>query len=164
MDITPYLTAIMAIIGMVIGTLVSPKINQKINAEHNRRDLLFKKKLEYFEKLTETIEENKRMYHQIIGKLGNSSNKEIDKIICELKEKRKNLLVKSSPLYFDTRKFSEVIVHFVRIERNIFQKVEQVKDKKNDKENLIEQLKEDMKKLNIKEREIIIEMRRELGK
>jgi len=160
MDITPYLTAIMAIMGMVVGTLVSPKINQKINMEHNRKDLIFKKKLEYFETLTETIEDNKKLYHQLIGKLENSKNfKDIAK---ELKEKRKNLLIKSSPLYFDTQKLSEKIIHFVMIEKNIFQKIEQAD--KNNKDETIEQIKDDLKRLNIKEKEIILEMRKELSK
>lgn len=164
MDITPYLTAVVMLLGILVGTLITPKINQRVSTEYNRKDLLFKKKLEYFEALTETIEENKRMYHQIIGKLENFSNKEIEKIIRELKQKRKNLLIKSSPLYFDTQKFSEKIIHFARIEKDFFQKVEQMEERTNDKDEIIEQLKEDLKKLNAKEREIIIEMKKELSR
>ena len=163
MDITPYLTAIMAVLGMVVGTLVSPRVNQKVNAEHNKKDLIFKKKLEYFEKIAEIIEENKRMYHQIIGRIECSkNNKETAKIVEELKQSRKNFLMKSSPLYFDTRILSDKIVNFVRIEKEIFQEIEQIEQDK--KEEIIEQLKENIKKLNMKANEIICEMKKELSR
>ncbi|MDD5012186.1 MAG: hypothetical protein PHQ66_00865 [Candidatus Nanoarchaeia archaeon] len=163
MDITPYLTAIMAVIGIAVGTLVSPKINQRINMEHNRKDLIFKKKLEYFEKIAETIEENRRMYHQIIGRIECSkNNKETNEIIAELKQARKNFLIKSSPLYFDTRSLSEKIVNFVRIEKEIFSELEKIKE--SEREKIIGQLKENMKKLNMKANEIICEMKKELSR
>jgi hypothetical protein len=162
-DITPYLTAIMAIIGIVVGTLVSPKINQKVNAEHNKKDLIFRKKLEYFEKIAETIDENRRMYHQVIGKIECSKNKkETNQIIEELKQTRRNFLMKSSPLYFDTRSLSEKIVNFVKIEKEIFLEIEEIE--KDKKEGTIEQLKENIKKLNVKANEVIIEMKKELSK
>ncbi len=162
MDITPYLTAIMAVIGIAVGTLVSPKINQRINMEHNRKDVIFKKKLEYFEKIAETIEENKRAYQQVVGKIECSkSNKENKIIIAELKQSRKNFLIKSSPLYFDTKILSEKIINFVRIEKDIFQKIENAEIVS---EEVTWQLKEDLKKLNMKANEIICEMKRELSK
>jgi hypothetical protein len=162
-DITPYLTAIMAIIGIAVGTLVSPRVNQRVNAEHSRKDLIFRKKLEYFEKIADTIEENKRLYHQIIGKIECSkNNKETSQIIEDLKQTRRNFLIKSSPLYFDTRSLSEKIVDFVRIEKEIFREIEKIKEDK--KEEAIEQLKENIKKLNMKANEIICEMKRELSK
>jgi hypothetical protein len=165
MDITPYLTAAIMLLGILVGTLITPKINQKVSAEHNRKDLIFKKKLEYFEKIAEVIESNKRMYHQIIGKLECSkNNKENEKIIGELKQERKKFFIKSSPLYFDTRKLSEKIIYFVRVEKNIFQKVEQIKESKDGKEEIIEQLKDEVKKLNIKGNEILYEMKKELTK
>lgn len=163
MDFTPYLTSIMAILGMVVGTLVSPKINQKVNAEHNKKDLIFRKKLEYFEKIAETIEENKRMYQQIIGKIECSkNNKETNKIIEELKQTRKNFLMKSSPLYFDTQRLSEKIKDFVRIEKEIFREIELIE--KDKEEEAIEKLKENIKKLNQKANEIICEMKKELSR
>jgi hypothetical protein len=164
-DITPYLTAVVMLLGILVGTLITPKINQKVNTEHNRKDLIFKKKLEYFEKIAEVIESNKRMYHQIIGKLECSKNKkDADKIVEELKQERKKFFIKSSPLYFDIRKLSEKIIFFVRIEKNIFQKIEQIKEDRDEKEDIIEQLKEDVKKLNIKGNEVLYEMKRELAK
>lgn len=153
----------MAVIGIAVGTLVSPKINQRINMEHNRKDLIFKKKLEYFEKIAETIEENRRMYHQIIGRIECSkNNKETNEIIAELKQARKNFLIKSSPLYFDTRSLSEKIVNFVRIEKEIFSELEKIKE--SEREKIIGQLKENMKKLNMKANEIICEMKKELSR
>jgi len=165
MDLTPYLSAIVMLLGLLVGTLITPKISQKVNSEYSKKDLIFKKKFEYFEKIAEIIEENRRMYRQIIGKLECSkSSKEITKIIEELKQKRKCFLMRSSPLYFDTQRFSEKIIWFVKIEKNIFQKVEQLKEKIVEKEEILEKLKEDVKKLNTKGFEIIVEMKREISK
>jgi xanthosine utilization system XapX-like protein len=162
MDITPYLTAVVMLLGILVGTLITPKINQKVSTEHNRKDLIFKKKLEYFEKIAEVIEENRRMYQQIVGKLTCAkSKKEIKKIIEEVKQTRKKFLIKSSPLYFDTRILSEKIMNFVRIEKNIFYEAEKMN---NSKDEFLETLKENVKRLNIKSNEIICEMKRELSR
>jgi len=162
MDITPYLTAVVMLLGILVGTLITPKINQKVNTEHNRKDLIFKKKLEYFEKIAEIIEENRRMYQQTVGKLTYAKNKiEIKKIVEELKQTRKKFLMKSSPLYFDTRILSEKIMNFVRIEKNIFYEVEKID---NNQDEVLENLKENVKRLNSKSNEIICEMKRELSK
>lgn len=163
MELAPYLTSIMAILGMVVGTLISPKINQRVNTLYNRKDFLFKKKFEYFEKIAETLEDNKRMYQKIIGKVESSKKeKDIQKIITELKNERRNFLIKSSPLYFDTRGFSEKIIDFVRIEKNIFQNIEQLKKEKTKRDEILEQLKGNVKRLKSKGNEVLYEMKKEL--
>jgi len=128
--------------------------------------LLFKRKLEYFEKIVDTIEKNKRIYHQAVGKIENSSNsKEIKEIVGELKKNRKNFLIMASPLYFDTQKLSEKIIRFVRVEKEIFNRVSSLENKnKKDIPVLIEQIREIIGILNKRGNEIIFEMKKELSK
>lgn len=165
MDITPYLTAVIMLLGIIVGTIISPRVQHKIGTEYSRKDLLFKKKLEYFEKIMATMEKNRKMYLNAICKIEESETiPQINKIINEIKKERTNFLKMASPLYFDTQRFSEKIIHFVRIEKNIFQKIEKMKEDDSEKEDILEQLKEDVKKLNIKGNEILYEMKSELGK
>ncbi|VVB82362.1 Uncharacterised protein [uncultured archaeon] len=168
-DFTPYLTAAIMLLGILVGTLISPRINHQINTQHSRKDLIFKKRLEYFEKIAETIEQNKRLYHHAIGKINSSkNNKEVMKVIDELKTNRKNFLIKSSPLYFEEKvlgNFSIKIKHFVMIEKQIFHEVSKINEKdKEEREALIESLEEGMKRLNKKGDEIILDMRKELSR
>lgn len=166
MDFTPYITAAIMLLGILVGTLISPKIQHRVGREYGKKDLLFKKKLEYFEKIIETIEKNKRMYHQTICRIEEAKNKkEMEKIIEESKKNRKNFLIMASPLYFDTRKFSEKIINFVRIEKNIFNQMDKLKTKnKTEQEKGIERLEEGLRLLNNKGKDILIEMRKELSK
>ncbi len=168
MDLTPYLTAAIMLLGILVGTLISPRINQQVNTQYNKKSLIFQKKLEYFEKITETIEQNKKLYSQITGKIESSkNNKEIEKIINELKKNRQNFMVMSSPLYFHTRElknFSEKITHFVRIEKQFFNELSEMKEKdKWKKEELIERFREGQKKLNKIGNDIILDMKRGLS-
>ena len=168
MNFTPYLTATIMLLGILVGTLISPRINQQINTQYNKKSLIFQRKLEYFEKITETIEQNKKLYHQSIEKIESlKNNKEIKKIIDELKKNRQNFLVMSSPLYFHTRElkdFSEKIVHFVRIEKQIFNALSEMKERNNwKKDELIERLQEEQEKLNKIGNDIILNMKKELS-
>lgn len=160
------LTAIVGLIGVLAGTVISPRVNHQIGARVSRQDLLFKRKLEYFEKIVETIEKNKRMYQAAIGKIECiESNKEIKKVIEELKQNRKNFLIMASPLYFDTRRISETIIRFVRVEKEIFNRISALEDKeKKELPVLIESLKELLEILNRRGNGIILEMKRELSK
>ena len=47
------------LIGILVGTIISPRIQHKMGVQHGKKEVLFKKKLEYFEKIIETIEKNK---------------------------------------------------------------------------------------------------------
>ncbi|MCK9595623.1 hypothetical protein M0R19_00335 [Candidatus Pacearchaeota archaeon] len=124
------ITAIIGIVGILLGTLIAPRVNHNLGARYNRKDLLFKRKLEYFEKIVDTIEKNKRMYNQTIGKIEFSKDKkEIKKVVEELKQSRKNFLIMASPLYFDVRALSERIVRFVRVEKEIFNRISVLIDK-----------------------------------
>ena len=161
---TGSLTAIVGLVGVLLGAFVGPFMNHRLNNQYGRKDLIFKRKLEYFEKIAETIEQNKRIYHHAIGRIDFLKNsKEVNKVIEELKQNRKNFLIMSSPLYFNTRRFSEKIIDFVRIENEIFNRISELKNVNlNKKHSLIEQLNENLERLNRKSQEIIIEMRKEL--
>jgi len=163
MDFTPYLTAVIMLLGILVGTLISPRIQHRVGVEYNRKDLIFQRKLKYFENIIETIEKNKKVYSNIIYKIESETKLKIDKIIEELKRDRKKFFIMASPLYFNTKIFSEKIIHFVRIEKDIFNKMLQLKETNKDgKEEIIEQLKSNLKKLNKKGAEILYEMKKEL--
>jgi hypothetical protein len=134
--------------------------------EYSRRDLIFKRKLDYFEKILETIEKNKKVYDLAIKKIESSKNKmEIKNVLNELKQNRKNFMAMSSPLYFDVKNISERIIRFVRVEKEIFDRVSSLKNKdKKELPILIEQLKENIKRLNQRGDEILIEMKKELSR
>jgi hypothetical protein len=102
------------------------------------------------------------MYHNALCKIQNSKNKkETENIILELKQNRNNFFIMASPLYFNTRRFSDEIVSFVDIEKNIFENISKIRS--NNKET-IEKIKEDLEGLNRKSKEIIFDMKRELKK
>lgn len=156
------LTAIVGLVGVLLGALVGPFMNHRLSVRYNRRDLIFRRKLEYFEKISETLEQNKRRYHNAIGRIEFvKDNKEINLVIEELKQNRKNFLILSSPLYFNTRVFSQKIVEFVNIEKDIFNRILNIKEGK-DKDTEIQKLKDNMQELNRKSQEITLEMRKEL--
>jgi len=153
------------LLGILVGTLISPRIQHKMGVEYNRKGLIFQKKLEYFEDIIKTIEKNKKLYSNLIHKIESEKKLKVDKIIEELKEGRKKFLVMASPLYFNTRIISEKIIHFVKIEKEIFNKISQLKETDEDaKDEIIEQLKNNLKKLSKKGEEILYEMKKELSR
>ena len=156
------LTAVVGLVGVLLGALIGPFTNHQLGAKYNKKDLIFKRKLEYFERVIETIEKNRRMYYNSLCRIETiKNNKEIEIIIEELKQNRKNFLVMASPLYFNTKNFSEKIKSFVDIEKDIFDKVSEIKDNKQ-KAKIIEELKDNLEILNKKGDEIIFAMKREL--
>lgn len=164
-DITSYLTALVMLLGIIVGTIISPRVTHKIGAEQSRKDIIFKKKLEYFEKIVQTMEYNKKLYRNVLGKISAAKNDvEIQKLLDEIKKERKSFSMMSSPLYFnakDFRIFSEKITNFVRIEKQFFNIISDIIGKdRNKKEKLTKVLEEGMKKLNSKENEIILEMKK----
>jgi len=166
MDFTPYLTAGIMLLGILIGTLISPRIQHRMGIKHDRKNLIFQRKLKYFEEIVETIEKNKKMYSNLIFKIENSKTKsQTENIIEELKENRKKFFVMASPLYFNTKSFSEKIIYFVKIEKDIFNEISQFKEaNKGTKEEIVENLKDNLKKLNKKGEEILYETKKELAR
>jgi len=158
------LTTLFGLIGVLVGACIGPLINHRVAKEYDKKEFLFKKKMEYFEKILIIIEENKRMYKIAIKKIESiKDNKKINEIVGDLKKNRKNFLVMSSPLYFNTRNLSEKIIRFVRVERSIFERISGL-EKINKKESpvFIEQLKQNFNLLNKRGNEILTEMKKEL--
>jgi len=166
MDFTPYLTAMVMLLGLLVGTLISPRIQQKVGMEHSRKDLIFQRKLKYFESIIETIEANKKMYSNLIHRIEISKkNSQVNQVIEELKKSRKKFFISASSLYFNTQILSEKIIRFVKIEKDIFNKLHLFKEAdKEAKERIIEQLKNNLKNLNKRGLEILHEMRKELSR
>ncbi len=164
MDITPYLTVAVMLLGILVGTLISPRIQQSVGKEYNRKDLIFQKKFKYFESVIETIEANKKMYYNIIQKLDPSEkNSQINKVLEDLKKNRKKFFTSTSSLYLNPKIMSDKIVRFVRIEKDIFNRIEQLKGRnKEEKVRLIERLKMDLNNLNKRGDDILLEMKKEL--
>lgn len=164
-DLLSNITAIIMLIGILVGALISPRISNRISAEHSRKDLIFRKKLEYFEKILEIIEKNIRLYKQTIKEMEflSTNNKELKRLVIKLKENRKHFLIMSSPLYFDIKRISEKIIRFVRVEKEIFNRASLL-EKSRDKKIAIEELKKILEMLKRRGNDILIEMRKELAR
>lgn len=156
-------TVLVTLISLLCGAAAGSYFNLK----SARKDVLFKRKLEYFEKLAQDIEKNIRNHKKIILSLSVSSKKKnIEKNIIELKQNRKNFFVMASPLYFDITPMTNKITAFVNVEKNIFANLEKIMKSKNksDKENIIIELNNSLQMLNKAGNSIISEMRLELHK
>lgn len=145
------------------GILVGAYLNQRLSNKFARKDMIFKKKLEYFEKISEAIEGNIRIYRNSINEIKNIKKADIKKNLENMKEKRKNFFVLSSPLYFNTLRLSQKIKEFVRVESEIFWNFSNmVHINHRQKEEIIKKLEEDLEELRIKSSNILLEMRDEL--
>jgi hypothetical protein len=160
------LTTLFGLTGVLVGSLIGPLINHRVAKQYDKRELFFKKKMEYFEKILLTVEENKRAYNIAIKKIeAQQESKKVKEVIEELKKNRKNFFIMSSPLYFDTKYISEKIIRFVRVEKSIFERFSSLeKVNKKDLLRCIEQLKQNFSLLEKRGEEILLEMRRELGR
>ena len=160
------LTAAVGFFGVLVGTLIGPYINHKLNLKNTRKDIIFKRKLEYFEKLSESIEKNIRTYHNSITEAESAKKQKLKEIYEKLKQERKNFLIMASPLYFNIRNLSEKIVSFVDIEKELFKEFEKLTKSNNEsqKEKIISDLKEKLKSLVDFGNRIVYEMRKELHK
>ena len=161
MDInSSLLTIATALIGILCGAAVSSYFSLK----SARKDLIFKRKLEYFEKLSKDIEENLRLHKNIIMSLSESSKiKDVEDNLAKLKQKRKSFLINSCPLYFKTDRMTERIMAFVNAEKEIFGIIEALKNGgKTIKAQTIFDLRAALQKLNKALDDSFLEMRLEL--
>lgn len=165
---TSVLTIFVGMLGIILGTLIAPFLNHQLNLKYNRRDLMFKKKLEYFESLTSAIEENIRLYTGCLKEAERAkSEKAIEKIIERLKEGRKKFHVLSSPLYFNIKLLTQKIKIFVRFEQNIFyglQKLKQEIKVPEYKKRVIQIIKDQITQLEQAGNNAIFEMKKQLDK
>jgi hypothetical protein len=158
-------TAFVGLIGVVFGTLIGHYFNQQLSLRNSRKDIIFKRKLEYFEKLAETIEKNIKLYKNSFNAIkARKSHEEISKIVLEMKEKRMNFIIMASPLYLDVKKLSKIIVNFVQIEKEIFNRFEELSKEKNKKEieKELARLEEILNTLKYSGNYAVVEMKKEL--
>ena len=78
-----------------------------------------------------------------------------------MKERRKNFTIMASPLYFDIKNISKKIINFVSIEKEIFNKFEELERHKPDNKDLIE-LEEKINSLKFCANKILNEIRLEI--
>lgn len=162
---TGLLTVLVALMGVLFGTLISPYLNHRLNLRTSRRDLFFKRKLEYFEKIAENIDFNIRIYKNSISKLEEERNiKILKQELKKIKEERKNFRISSSPLYFDTHEIARRIKEFAELEKRIFLDLEKLIELKEIKKEIILDLERKLEELKITGTWIILEIKRELAK
>ena len=148
--------------GVVIGAIISNYFNQKIAAKSARRGLVFNKKIEYFEDITETLKNNLKLYRNSIKEY--EKTRKAKKILEKLKAGRKKFDIKNSQIYLDTRSISKKIKQFVINENNIFKSFENVEKNNEDKEILIKLAKNSMKNLEKISNSLVDYMRAEIEK
>jgi hypothetical protein len=150
--------------GVVIGAIISNYFNQKIARQAAKKDTIFKKKIEYFENIVQTIGKNIEIYNKIIKKIEKeNSPKKINEAIKYLKEKRKKFEIMTSPLYLDITPISNEIKKFVSLEKNIFANLEKI-NKDNSKKDLIYAIRLDFIEIRRIGTSIVIILREDLIK
>lgn len=126
------------LVGVIIGATINNYFNHKIARQSAKKDIIFKKEIEYFEKIVETIEKNIELYKKSLKKLEhNSSKKDIGDILKNLKKERRKFEVMTSPLYLDVRPIVSGIRHFVAVEKMIFSYFDKMNGKDYPKQELI---------------------------
>jgi hypothetical protein len=158
------LTTLTGMMGVVIGAIISNYFNQKIARQAAKKDTIFKKKIEYFENIVQTIGKNIEIYNKIIKKIEKeNSPKKINEAIKYLKEKRKKFEIMTSPLYLDITPISNEIKKFVSLEKNIFANLEKI-NKDNSKKDLIYAIRLDFIEIRRIGTSIVIILREDLIK
>lgn len=161
-------TTLTSILTAVFGVLCGATIGAYFNLKSARKDLIFKRKLEYFEKLVQDLEENFRLHKKaILATSESSKKKQIESSYTELQKNRKTFLIKASPLYFNIEKLTEKMTSFAQTEKEIFSSFENLIRNykiisKASKKRLIFDLNEKIAKLNSSKDAIILEMKSEL--
>lgn len=161
------ITTFTGMVGVVIGATINNYLTQKINRHTTKKDIIFRKKMEYFEKLVESIEKNLELYKKSIKKLERiNSKKEAELVLSLMKKDRKRFEPANSSLYLDTREISENIKRLVAIEKLIFLGVANLSTSNSDLSNSevlkdLKQKTEDIQKLG---QSIILNLRKDLLK
>ncbi len=158
-------TTLIGMSGVVLGAILSNYINSRIAMKNSRREIVFRKKLEYFEAIVQCIEKNTKLYLQSLREFEKNPDKKTAlKIIKKLKTNRNRFDAKASPIYLDTRLFSINIKRFVNLEKIIFLAFESLTKPDSDKSLIVKSLKINMKTLVATGNQIIADMRLNLSK
>lgn len=138
-------SSLTGVFGVVIGAVISNYLNQKIARQSTRKDLIFKKKIEYFEKILECISKNTELYKNSIKRIEKGyEKKDILDILNHLRSNRKKFEIMNSPLYLDISKISFKIRQFVTREKIIFLYFEKLQDEVLTKEEAVKNLNIDL--------------------
>jgi hypothetical protein len=114
-------TTLIGMLGVVVGAIVSNYVNQRVAARTARKDLFFKKKVEYFDRVVGVIEHNIKLYTLWRKKLEVSYRpSEVKRALSALKKERAKFDVSTSSLYVYVDAFSRDIKRFVALEKQIF--------------------------------------------
>lgn len=155
------MTTFIGMFGVVIGAIISNYVNQKIAAQSARRDLLFRKKVEYFDRTVSCVEKNIKLYNAWRKKLEVAgSPATTDKAIKMLKKNRAKFDPMSSALYFDVERFSRDVRQFVAIEKQIFALFERLRHER--PEPIIDALRQSVHRLEQEGQNITAKMRTSL--
>lgn len=163
-DVSSALTTTMiGMLGVVFGAILSNYVNSRVAMKNSRKDIIFKKKLEYFESVVQSIEKNTKLYLQSIREFEKTpSYKTALKIVKKLKTNRSKFDAKTSPIYLDTRIFSQNIKQFVILEKIIFVAFENLSKPESDKNQIMTALKLNIKSIINMGNKIISDMRTNL--
>ncbi|MBI2043025.1 hypothetical protein HYT25_01410 [Candidatus Pacearchaeota archaeon] len=160
---TTIVTLIIGFLGIILGTFLSPYLNHRLNAKYERREIFFKKKLEYFEEIAKNLEENIKIYKNIMGGTTEIKNKkEFVKILNELKKRRRKFRIMASPLYFNTNLLAEKVLRFINLEKRIFTGLKKMIESGIADEKITSDLKAVLDELKKTGSEVINEMKKEL--
>ena len=157
-------TTFTGLIGVVIGAILSNYVNQKIARQAAKKDVVFKKKIEYFENIVRSVGTNIKLYRKSIKQLEAQKNKaNIKKILKNLKQSRLKFEMLTSPLYMDPRRISIEIKKFVGVEKIIFKCFERMQAKEDSIEELTKNVKISFKRLQELGNSLTIFLRNELA-
>jgi len=142
-DIYPAIvTTLTGVLGVVVGATISNYVNQKIARQSAKKDIILRKKIEYFEKVVDSIGNNIQLYRKFIKKAEKiRTKKEAADILSELKKSRKKFELMAGPLYLDTRPISLRIKQFTDIEKTIFEYFGKISQPNYQKEDILHALK-----------------------
>lgn len=158
-------TTLIGMMGVVIGAIISNYINQKIARQAVKKDIIFKKKIEYFEKIVNVIGSNTQMYKNFIKKAEKSNSKKaLQEILHDLKKNRKKFEMMASPLYLDARPISKKIKQFTNIEKIIFINFEKMNQPNYAKSDIVHAIKINFADLTKVGNNIILGLREDLIK
>ncbi len=154
-------TTFIGMFGVAIGAIISNYVNQRIAARSARRELLFKKKVEYFDRTVTCIEKNIKLYSLWKKKLEvNATPALVTNALKALKKERAKFDPLSSALYFDIQMFSRDIKHFVALEKQIFSLI--TKLTKDNHEETLDALRQSLHRLERVGQSVILKMRNSL--
>jgi hypothetical protein len=157
------ITTMTGMLGVIVGAVISNYLNQKIARQSAKKDVIFRKRIDYFENIVKCIDKNTQMYYKSIKDLEtNPKSENVNKILVSLKKNRKKFEIMTSPLYIDTRPISRMIKKFVGIEKNIFKYFKN--SGKIDNDEIMKGLKDNFRELKLTGTRIITQLRENLLK